>query len=229
MLNTQLAAAAGVIGASLAVYLKSRTLDVGMAGNGAIAGLVGDHRSVGLRRVLGGADHRPRRRPDRRLRGAGDRQAPRRPGRRPLRARPGRDLGHPRGRHLRLAAADRRRRRPGHLVRIFGDQSFSSAFGQLGVQALAVVFTFVVVFAISIATFCADQDDDRAAGPGRGGGRRPRHQLARHVRVPGAVHPAAGVLDRVCEHGAAVPRGRLARRRCCQPDDDHRARGRWPA
>ena len=41
MLNTQLAAAAGVIGASLAVWLKSRTLDVGMAGNGAIAGLVG--------------------------------------------------------------------------------------------------------------------------------------------------------------------------------------------
>jgi ammonium transporter, Amt family len=36
---------------------------------------------------------------------------------------------------------------------IFGDQSFSSAFGQLGVQALAVAFTFVVVFAISIATF----------------------------------------------------------------------------
>ena len=41
MLNTQLAAAAGVIGASLAVWLKSKTLDVGMAGNGAIAGLVG--------------------------------------------------------------------------------------------------------------------------------------------------------------------------------------------
>ncbi len=41
MLNTQLAAAAGVIGASIAVYLKSRSLDVGMAGNGAIAGLVG--------------------------------------------------------------------------------------------------------------------------------------------------------------------------------------------
>jgi Amt family ammonium transporter len=41
MLNTQLAAAAGVIGASLAVWVKSRSLDVGMAGNGAIAGLVG--------------------------------------------------------------------------------------------------------------------------------------------------------------------------------------------
>jgi Amt family ammonium transporter len=40
MLNTQLAAAAGVIGASIAVYLKGASLDVGMAGNGAIAGLV---------------------------------------------------------------------------------------------------------------------------------------------------------------------------------------------
>ncbi len=41
MLNTQLAAAAGVIGASLTIYSKTKSLDVGMAGNGAIAGLVG--------------------------------------------------------------------------------------------------------------------------------------------------------------------------------------------
>jgi ammonium transporter, Amt family len=41
MLNTQLAAAAGVIGALGVVYMKTKTLDVGMAGNGAIAGLVG--------------------------------------------------------------------------------------------------------------------------------------------------------------------------------------------
>jgi Amt family ammonium transporter len=41
MLNTQLAAAAGVIGASITIYLKTKALDVGMAGNGAIAGLVG--------------------------------------------------------------------------------------------------------------------------------------------------------------------------------------------
>jgi len=41
MLNTQLAAASGVIGASLLIYLKTKALDVGMAGNGAIAGLVG--------------------------------------------------------------------------------------------------------------------------------------------------------------------------------------------
>jgi ammonium transporter, Amt family len=41
MLNTQLAVAAGILGAALAVRLKSRSLDVGMVGNGAIAGLVG--------------------------------------------------------------------------------------------------------------------------------------------------------------------------------------------
>jgi len=37
---TNLAAAAGVIGAATTVYLKQRTLDVGMCGNGAIAALV---------------------------------------------------------------------------------------------------------------------------------------------------------------------------------------------
>jgi len=41
MLVTQLGAAAGVIGASLVIWLKTRALDVGMSGNGAIAGLVG--------------------------------------------------------------------------------------------------------------------------------------------------------------------------------------------
>ncbi len=40
MLNTQLAAAAGVIGACAVVYWKVKTIDVGMAGNGAVAGLV---------------------------------------------------------------------------------------------------------------------------------------------------------------------------------------------
>jgi Amt family ammonium transporter len=39
-LVTQLGAAAGVIGASLVIYYKTKALDVGMAGNGAIAGLV---------------------------------------------------------------------------------------------------------------------------------------------------------------------------------------------
>ena len=40
-LNTQLAASAGAVVASLVIYLKTKALDVGMAGNGAIAGLVG--------------------------------------------------------------------------------------------------------------------------------------------------------------------------------------------
>jgi Amt family ammonium transporter len=41
MLVTQLGAAGGVIGACLVTYFKTKSLDVGMAGNGAIAGLVG--------------------------------------------------------------------------------------------------------------------------------------------------------------------------------------------
>ena len=40
-LVTQLGAAAGVIGASIVIWFKTKALDVGMAGNGAIAGLVG--------------------------------------------------------------------------------------------------------------------------------------------------------------------------------------------
>jgi ammonium transporter, Amt family len=40
ILVTQLGAAAGVIGASATIWLKTKALDVGMSGNGAIAGLV---------------------------------------------------------------------------------------------------------------------------------------------------------------------------------------------
>ncbi|WP_354701189.1 ammonium transporter [Paraconexibacter sp. AEG42_29] len=40
MLVTNLAAASGVLGAALVSYLKTKTLDIGMAGNGAIGGLV---------------------------------------------------------------------------------------------------------------------------------------------------------------------------------------------
>jgi Amt family ammonium transporter len=40
-LVTQLGAAAGVLGASLMTWIRTRSFDVGMAGNGAIAGLVG--------------------------------------------------------------------------------------------------------------------------------------------------------------------------------------------
>jgi ammonium transporter, Amt family len=153
MLNTQLAAAAGVIGASLAVFLKSRTLDVGMAGNGAIAGLVGITAPSGFVEywaapIIGFV--------------AGllvvfavlaiDKYLDD-----PVGALSAHGLAGIWGtlsvgifgseRLISEGAA------PGVWYGIFGGASLSSSLGQLGVQALAVAFTFVVVFAISIATF----------------------------------------------------------------------------
>ena len=59
------AAAASSARTSLTVVLQ-RTVDIGMVCNGLIAGLVAITAAVGLRGELGGADHRLRRRPDRR-------------------------------------------------------------------------------------------------------------------------------------------------------------------
>ena len=155
MLNTQLAAAAGVIGASLAVWLKSRTLDVGMAGNGAIAGLVGITAPSGFVEywaapIIGFV--------------AGlivvyavlaiDRLLDD-----PVGALSAHGLAGIWGTlAVGIFASPRlivEGAGPGIWYGIFGDESFSTAVGQLGVQGLAVVFTFVVVFAISIATFAA--------------------------------------------------------------------------
>jgi Amt family ammonium transporter len=153
MLNTQLAAAAGVIGASLAAYMKSRTLDVGMAGNGAIAGLVGITAPSGFVEywaapIIGFV--------------AGlivvyavlaiDKLLDD-----PVGALSAHGLAGIWGtlsvgifgseRLISEGAA------PGVWYAIFGDATLSSSLGQLGVQGLAVLFTFVVVFAISFATF----------------------------------------------------------------------------
>ncbi len=172
MLNTQLAAAAGVIGASLAVYLKSRTLDVGMAGNGAIAGLVGITAPSGfveywaapvigfiaglivvyavlaiekfLDDPVGALSAHG-------LAGIWGTMA----------------VGIFASPRLIVEGAG-----PGIWYGIFGDESLSTAFGQLGVQGLAVLFTFVVVFAISITTFAIIRatiglrvsDDEEEAG-----------------------------------------------------------------
>ena len=153
MLNTQLAAAAGVIGASLAVYLKSKTLDVGMAGNGAIAGLVGitapsgfvEYWAAPIIGFIAGLivvyavlaidkllDDPVGALSAHGLAGIWGTLA----------------VGIFASPRLIVEGAG-----PGIWYGIFGDASLSSAFGQLGVQALAVVFTFVVVFAISFATF----------------------------------------------------------------------------
>ncbi len=71
---TNLGAAGGVIGAMLALTFTLKKMDVGMVGNGAIAGLVAITAGSGLRRVLGGPDHRVRRWRHRRPRRPGDRQ-----------------------------------------------------------------------------------------------------------------------------------------------------------
>jgi Amt family ammonium transporter len=153
MLNTQLAAAAGVIGASLAIYLKSKTLDVGMAGNGAIAGLVGitapsgfvEYWAAPIIGIVAGflvvfavlaidklLDDPVGALSAHGLAGLWGTLA----------------VGIFASPRLIVEGAG-----PGIWYGIFGDASFSSALGQLGVQGVAVVFTFVVVFVISIVTF----------------------------------------------------------------------------
>ena len=155
MLNTQLAAAAGVIGASLAVWLKSRTLDVGMAGNGAIAGLVGITAPSGFVEfwaapIIGFV--------------AGlivvyavlaiDKLLDD-----PVGALSAHGLAGIWGTlAVGIFASPRlvvEGAGSGVWYSVFGDQPFSSTLGQLGVQGLAVLFTFVVVFAISMITFKA--------------------------------------------------------------------------
>jgi Amt family ammonium transporter len=153
MLNTQLAAAAGVLGASLAIYMKSRTLDVGMAGNGAIAGLVGITAPAGFVEywaapVIGFI--------------AGlivvyavlaiekfldD----------PVGALSAHGLAGIWG-TLAVGLFGSERlivdgAAPGIWYAVFGDAAFSASFGQFAVQGLAVLFTIVVVFAISYLTF----------------------------------------------------------------------------
>jgi Amt family ammonium transporter len=153
MLNTQLAAAAGVIGASLAVYLKSKSLDVGMAGNGAIAGLVGITAPSGfveywaapiIGLVAGLVVVYAVLAIDKLLDD-------------PVGALSAHGLAGIWGTlsvgifgSARLVSEGAS---PGVWYSVFGDEPFSSTIGQLGVQGLAVLFTFVVVFVISIATF----------------------------------------------------------------------------
>jgi Amt family ammonium transporter len=153
MLNTQLAAAAGVIGASSIIYLKTKSLDVGMAGNGAIAGLVGITAPCGFVEywaapiigliagviVVYGVLAFDKKLDD------------------PVGALSAHGLAGIWGTlAVGLFASERLivdGAGPGVWYAIFGDASASAAFGQLGVQALAVVLTFVVVFVLSYVTF----------------------------------------------------------------------------
>jgi Amt family ammonium transporter len=153
MLNTQLAAAAGVIGACLAIYAKGRTVDVGMAGNGAIAGLVGITAPSGfveywaapiIGLVAGCLVVFAVLAIDKKLDD-------------PVGALSAHGLAGIWGTlAVGIFASPRlisEGAGSGIWYGIFGDASLSAAFGQFGVQALAVLFTFAVVFVISIATF----------------------------------------------------------------------------
>ena len=184
---TNLGAAGGVIGALLLTQLVLKTLDVGMIGNGAIAGLVAITAPSGYVEfwaapIIGfiGGVHRRRRRADVRP------PAPRRPGRRAVGARPGRHLGHARVRpvHLRPPRRGRRRRRARACSTAAGSTSSASQAAAVGADVRRGVRrsrrSRSSIIKATIGLRVADEDEDR----------RPRHRRARHVRLPRAVHPA---------------------------------------
>jgi Amt family ammonium transporter len=152
-LNTQLAAAAGVIGALLVVWMKTRSLDVGMAGNGAIAALVGITAPCGYVEqwaapiigfvagviVVYAVIAIEKRLDD------------------PVGALSAHGLAGIWG-TLAVGIFGTERlvgetASPGLWYGIFGDESLGATLGQLGVQSVGVVATFVWVFAASIAVF----------------------------------------------------------------------------
>ena len=82
----------------------------------------------------------------------------------------------------------------------FGDPDggliYSGSFTQLGYQALGIVIVFAFVFSLSFLTFWAIKKTYGLRVTRRGGGSWAGHLRARHVRVSGAVHPRARA-DRV--------------------------------
>ena len=186
-LVTNLAAAAGVITAVSTMYLMRKTIDIGMAGNGAIAGLVAITAPSGYVEfwaapiigaiagvvVVFGVLTIDKYLDD------------------PVGALSAHGLagivGHALLRDLHLPAAGRaqRRRRPGPLV-----QRQLPPAGRSGARHSGGVRVRVRGL---IHRVLRDQAHDRSPRDARGRGRRARHLRARHVRLPRAVHPAARV------------------------------------
>jgi len=154
MLNTQLAAAAGVVGAVLVCYRKTGSLDVGMAGNGAIAGLVAITAPSGFVEfwaapiigliagvlVVYSVIAIERRLDD------------------PVGALSAHGMAGIWGTIAVGIFASPRLISDGAAPGLFygiTDGGFAGSLGQLGVQALAVVATFTFVFAVSYAVFAA--------------------------------------------------------------------------
>ena len=152
-LNTQLAAAAGALFAMLVVYMKTKSLDVGMAANGAIAGLVGITAPSGYVEfwaapiigaiagvvVVYGVLTIEKYLDD------------------PVGALSAHGLAGIWGTlSVGLFASSRlilEGASPGLWYGIFGDASFGATLGQLGVQAVGVIAVFALVLVLSYAVF----------------------------------------------------------------------------
>ena len=183
---TNLAAAAGVLAAVAVMYIKTKRIDIGMAGNGAIAGLVAITAPSGYVElwaapiigavagviVVFGVLAIDKKIDD------------------PVGALSAHGLAGIWG-TLACGLFTAPRLAEKNAVGE-GGLFYTGSFEQLWGQVVGVVSAFVFVFAFSFVTFCADQEDDRPARYGRGRGRRTGHFRARHVRVSGAVHPGSG-------------------------------------
>ena len=141
---TNLAAAAGVVTAVAVMYFKTKKIDIGMAGNGAIAALVAITAPSGYVELWAAPIIGARRRRDRRARRARDRQVDRRPGGRAVRARPGRHLGHALLRSVHGAAPGREERGRRRAAWSTAARSTSCWRRSLGVVS-AFAFVFVVL------------------------------------------------------------------------------------
>jgi Amt family ammonium transporter len=152
-LNTQLAASAGALVAMMVMYAKSKSVDVGMAGNGAIAGLVGITAPSGFVEfwaapIIGGVAGLivvygvlaiEKRLDD------------------PVGALSAHGLAGIWG-TLAVGLFGSERlivdgASPGLWYGIFGDESIGATAGQLGVQAVGVLAIFTLVFVLSYVTF----------------------------------------------------------------------------
>ena len=188
LLVTQLAAAAGVITAVITAAWKTKYIDIGMAGNGAIGALVAITAPSGYVElwtapIIGGiagiivplsiyAIDKRIDDPVGALSAHGDR----------------RHLGHAVVRVVHGAAIGpvqrlRRSRRRADLLRR------AHAAGLPGARHRRRVH---VRLRAVVPDVLADKEDVRAAGHARGGRGRAGHLRARDVRVSGAVHPSAG-------------------------------------
>ena len=167
------------------IYLRQKSLDVGMIGNGAIAGLAAITAPSGFMQpwaalIIGAV--------------AGvivvfgvlliD-KVHRRPGRRPLRPRAGLRLGP-------LSCglfADPLLAKFNGVGR--GGLFYTGNLAQLGAQAVAVVSIFATVFCLSFGLFWIIKKTVGLRVSERARDRGPRHQRARHVGVPGELHAGA--------------------------------------